>query len=659
MKNYYITTPIYYVNGEPHIGSAMTTIAADVLARYKRLRGVGAYFLTGTDENATKVVEAAQKSGRDTMEFVNQLSHEFEIAWKHLHIDYDDFIRTTEQRHIKVVQEFFSRLVEKGYAYKDVYEGWYSVADETFLRDSEVEDGVSKESGRPVQRVQEENYFFKLSAFGDRLLEHYRHNPEFWQPEFRANEVVKFIEDGLRDMCMTRKNTGWGIEVPGDPERVIYVWFDALINYLSATGWPDNQANYDSLWPADLHLVGKEIFVRFHATLWPAMLMALDLPLPKVVFGHGWWTVGGEKGSKSAGNLPHPTKFVEELVCVSGCSIDAAADALRYLLLRDMRFGEDSEYSRYAFMQRFNSDLANDLGNVLNRTLAMSQKYFEGRLPTARADDAIGDVVKSVIVDYEKAFKEFRFDRALEVVWSLVGVLNKYIDERAPWSLMKQGNTDEAACVLFSTLEGVRITSRLVSPFMPFVADEIDKQLGIEKPVLDPRWLEVEKFGLLPAGHQYGAPQPIFPRIDLKALPSEEVQGNKKEVEVKVSEEQQIPPVSEATQPAPSDLISIDDFKKVQLKVARITQAELHPNANKLLKLTIDVGNETRILVAGIAETYTPEQLIGKEIIVLVNLKPAVIRGVESQGMLLAADLGGKAIVLTPDQEVPPGSPIR
>lgn len=653
MNKYYITTPIYYVNGSPHIGSALTTIAADVLARYQRMRGLPTHFLTGTDENATKVVEAARAKGEDPMAFVDRLAEEYKATWKRIHIEPDDFIRTTEPRHVRVVQEIFSRLRDKGAIYKDVYEGWYSIADETFLRDSEVADGVSIETGRPVTRVSEENYFFRLSAFSERLLEHYRANPDFWQPDFRANEVVQFIKDGLRDMCITRRNTGWGISVPGEPDLVIYVWLDALINYISATGWPDAEG-WQELWPADVHLMAKEIFVRFHATLWPAMLMALELPLPEVVFGHGWLTVGGAKGGKSSGNLPHPVELSERIAAASGCSFDTAADALRYISLAEMRFGEDSEYTYEGYCRRFNSDLANDLGNALNRTLAMAHRYIGGVLPDTMVDPDISSAVAEATSGYSQAMAIFRFDRALESVWALVAAMNRHIDERAPWNLMKEGKTAEAGRALYSVAEGLRITAALLSPFMPFVADEVERQLGMRRST--PRkWEEACTMGLLRPGHALGLAEPIFPRIDL----TKEATTNMEEPPTRPDVTPPTPVETPITTIELDNLVSFDEFKKLELRVARITSAEPHPNANKLLRLVVDVGGSERQLVAGIAGAYEPDALVGKLIVIVANLKPAVIRGVESQGMLLAATVGDKAILLTPDQSVPPGSSVK
>jgi len=690
-KKYYVTTPIYYVNGLPHVGSALTTVACDALARYQRLHGRDAWFLTGTDENATKVQEAAAKAGVPPLEFVNGLADAFKVCWNQLHIAYDDFVRTTEPRHIAAVQEFFNRLRERDYVYLDTYEGWYSVSDETFFRDSEVKDGVAIESGKPVVRVTEENYFFRLSAFGDRLLAHIEAHPDFLQPEFRRNEVISFINEGLRDMSITRANRGWGIPVPGDESKVIYVWFDALINYLAVTGWP-HDPDWETLWPADLHFMGKEIFVRFHATLWPAMLMALELPLPKHVYAHGWWTVQGAKGGKTGASLPHPTRFTQLIADRSGASFDLAADALRYLLCREMNFGLDTEFSVENFLRRFNTDLANDLGNLLNRTINMMQKYFESVVPETREHDhEIAAFALQVQEEYTRAMAEFRLNAALEAVWRLVGRMNKYIDERAPWTLAKAANAgDEAsraalATVLYACLEATRIVSVLIGPFLPVAADALRAQLGIAQPVALARWDDLA-WGGLPAGTRVGPPQPLFPRIQemtvdeatLFALGSANVTGEPEATETKgkgkiVSETTNQPAAPAAHKPAPgtpipppsavpaqAGPITIDDFMKVELRVAEVLAAEPVPNANKLLRLTVQVGDDdTRTILAGIAEFYQPEQLVGRQVVIVANLQPRKMRGIESQGMLLAADVDGRAILLQPDSPVPSGAKVR
>ncbi len=715
MKPYYITTPIYYVNGLPHVGSALTTISCDVLARYQRLRGRQTWLVTGTDEYATKVQEAAAKAGVPTQQFVDDLAGAFHDCWDQLHIGYNDFIRTTEPRHVRAVQSFFARLLERGYVYKDVYEGWYSVSDETFFRDTDVDEarGVACETGKPVERMREENYFFRLSAFGDRLLAYIEANPAFLMPEFRRNEVIGFIKEGLRDISITRSNKGWGIPFPGDDTKVIYVWFDALINYLTAAGWPEGESE---LWPADVHFMGKEIFVRFHATLWPAMLMALDLPLPLQVYAHGWWTLPnlkpGEKAGKSTGGLPHPTAFSTLIAERAGTSFELGADAQRYLLCREMNFGLDTEFSVESCLRRFNSDLANDLGNLLNRTINMMVKFYDGIVPAVAAnehDHEIAALALQVQDDYARALGEFRLNQALEAVWKLVGRMNKYIDERAPWALAKAaGAGDEASktqltLVMTTCLEAARIVSMLVSPFMPVAANAIRAQLGLPELDETTHWADLG-WQVFPAGTRVSPPRPIFPRLQdltvdeatqarLGSLPLiKEGQSasapavspfgtanNSKENSTIVSDSTQTnaaqatagntstsekpvsgAPVVAAVQGVETAPITIDDFMKVELRVGEILMAEPVANATKLLRLTVQLGEEdTRTILAGIAEYYQPDELAGQRVVVVANLQPRKMRGIESQGMLLAADVEGRAVLLRPDENAPVGSRVR
>lgn len=686
---YYITTPIYYVNGLPHVGSALTTVCCDVLARYHRLKGEGTWFLTGTDENATKVFDAAEKAGVPPQEFVDQLAASFRCSWDNLHVAYDDFIRTSEPRHVRATQEFFTRLLDRDYVYLDTYEGWYSVSDETFFLDDKVKDGIAIESGKPVVRVQEQNYFFRLSAFSDRLLTYYESHPSFLMPEHRRNEVVGFINEGLRDMCITRANKGWGIEVPGDPTRVIYVWFDALINYLAAAGWPDdaewsNDSGNGSLWPPDLQVMGKEIFVRFHATLWPAMLMALDLELPKQVYAHGWWTARGVLGKlgKSTGGLPTPEKFTELLMQRSGISQDIAADAQRYILCREMNFGLDTDFSIENCLRRYNTDLANDLGNLLNRSVNMAVRYLNGIVPAGcRVDEEIAALAEQVRLDYANAMEDVRLNSALEAVWRLVGRMNKYVDERAPWTLAKlaaAGDADAANAldsVLYTCLEATRFTTVLLAPYMPCAIQDMRAQLGLASSPIS--W-EGTKCGLLVSGSVVGPPLPVFPRIQNLSLGDEtltwlgvlvpEPPPNVKENHTNLEQSHS---QSVGSAPKPGDLIdtgaaqpelpiSIDDFMKVQLRVGDILAAEPVANATKLLRLTVQVGeDDTRTILAGIAEYYQPDELVGRQVVIVANLQPRKMRGIESQGMLLAADIDGRAILLQPDSAVPSGSRVR
>jgi methionyl-tRNA synthetase len=649
-KQYYITTPIYYVNGLPHIGTATTTLLADATARYHRLRGDDTYLLTGTDENARKVLEAAAKAGKEPNAFVDEVSQRFVQTWRFLGIEYDVFFRTTEPRHARVVQEIFERLKATGDIYLGTYEGWYSVADETFFRDTDVDEATqtAKETGAKVERVQEETYFFRLSRYGDRLRQHILANPAFLLPETRRNEVLAFIDQGLRDIAITQNRSGWGIRVPGETGRVIYVWFDALINYLTDTGWPDT--GWERRWPADVHLMGKEIYTRFHATLWPATLMALGLPLPRHVVGHGWWLIGGEKGSKSKGNIPAPEDEVAFLEERSGAPRDICVDALRYYLLRDIRFTDDAEYSREMLVTRFNTDLANDLGNVLNRVLRA--KYFDGTVPTPRMHDSgLKAAAEEAIAGYEAALARFDWGVALQSAWTLVSAVNKYLDTTAPWALAKSGDTASVADAVYNALEGTRIAVLLVAPAMPNAARALASQLGITDFAGFGTWADASRFGGLVPGTQTGEPTPLFPRIDVKNLAAS---APKKENSNTVTD-------TPSPAAAAGDLITIDDFARVQFKVADILSAERVEGAKKLLRLRIRVGEgDERQIVSGIADAYMPDDLVGKQIVVVANLQPAVIRGVESNGMLLAAtDAEGRAVLLHPDKPVAPGSKVK
>ncbi len=659
----YITTPIYYVNSTPHIGNSLTTIACDVLARYRRMQGMRSYFLTGTDENALKVSRVADERGIDRQLFVDQLSAEFRKTWNEMHVNYQDFIRTTEPRHKRAVQEVFNRLKAKGDIYLGTYQGWYCVSDETFFAPADVADDhlcPNKECRKPLQWVEENNYFFKLSAYADRLLEQIEANPTWLSPEFRKNEVIAYIKQGLRDQSITRSNPGWGIEVPGEPDKVVYVWFDALINYISAIGWPDNMDEFAKWWPAE-HLMGKEIFVRFHATLWPAMLMGLDLPLPDRVFGHGWWTVGGEKGSKSKGNLPHPVELAQRFSEMSGSSLPVAVDAVRFLLCREMQFGLDSEFTEEHFIDTYNSNLANDLGNVLNRTLNMAHKYFEGVVPEGLTLSAeLVTLASDIQTQIEAEYDNYRLNEVLVQIWLMVSRLNKYIDESAPWSLAKQGKDVECASALVSVLDGVRRCVIWMAPFMPEAMKVMWAQLGLSGEPCDQLLADASQPGFK-TGHQFGSPSPVFPRITPEARTKMSEQDKQTEQPAAEAVVQPEPPKADVVKPAyePKPQITIDDFAKVELRVGRIIVAERIPKAKKLLKIQVDMGDHQRQVVAGIAASYAPEDLAGKVIIVCTNLQPALLCGVESNGMLLAADFEGKAVLLTPESDAEIGCRIK
>jgi methionyl-tRNA synthetase len=646
MKRYYITTPIYYVNSVPHIGTALTTIVADACARFQKRRGRRVYFLTGTDENAPKVHRVAQERGIPTQQFVDEMAAEFERTWQALHIEYDVFIRTTEDRHKRVVTEVFRRLVRQGDIYKGSYQGWYCVSCETFFASSKVDESrTCPDCGKPLEWRDEPCYYFRLSKYESRLKEHFAAHPRFIEPEVRRNETLGFIAEGLQDIAVTRTGTDWGVPVPDDPASgVVYVWFDALLNYLTATGWLERD-DYTDTWPPDLQLMGKDILPRFHATIWPAMLMALDLPLPERLYGHGWWIVNKQKMSKSLGNVYAPLEVVQSLAAASGCETPYAVDAFRYYMLREMPTDSDAEFSLEGLETRYNGDLANDLGNMLHRTLSMMHRYFGGRVPDgARVDAGLADLFAQQAARVTEAYEAVDYPRGLREAWQIIGAVNRYYDEQAPWTLMKQGDTVRAGQVLYAGLIAARLLSALVEPAMPQVAREIARQLGIGEP---PAWNDATAMDALPAGHTLQEPKPIFPRLQAKAEPKQ--------------------PPAPPTQPEPSqqgattmqDAITIDDFKRLQIRIATVTAAEPVPKSTKLLKLTLDVGGETRTIVAGIAEDYAPDQLVGKQIPVLVNLQPALIRGIVSEGMMLAADVDGRAVLLHPDREVPSGSTVR
>jgi len=647
MKRYYITTPIYYVNSVPHIGTALTTIVADACARFQKRRGRRVYFLTGTDENAPKVHRVAQERGIPTQQFVDEMAAEFERTWQALHIEYDVFIRTTEDRHKRVVTEVFRRLVRQGDIYKGSYQGWYCVSCETFFASSKVDESrTCPDCGKPLEWRDEPCYYFRLSAYESRLKAHLAANPRFIEPEVRRNETLGFIAEGLQDIAVTRTGTDWGVPVPDDPASgVVYVWFDALLNYLTATGWLERD-DYTDIWPPDLQLMGKDILPRFHATIWPAMLMALDLPLPERLYGHGWWIVNKQKMSKSLGNVYAPLEVAQSLAEAAGCETPYAVDAFRYYMLREMPTDSDAEFSLEGLETRYNGDLANDLGNMLHRTLSMMHRYFGGRVPEggARVDAGLADLFAQQAARVTEAYEAVDYPRGLREAWQIIGAVNRYYDEQAPWTLMKQGDTARAGQVLYAGLIAARLLCALVEPAMPQVAREIARQLGIGEP---PAWSDATAMDALPAGHTLQEPTPIFPRLQAKAEPKQPPTPTP----------QPEPPQQGAT--TMQDAITIDDFKRLQIRIATVTAAEPVPKSTKLLKLTLDVGGETRTIVAGIAEDYTPDQLVGKQIPVLVNLQPALIRGIVSEGMMLAADVDGRAVLLHPDREVPSGSTVR
>jgi methionyl-tRNA synthetase len=633
---FYITTPIYYVNDMPHIGHIYTTVMADSFARYQRLKGKKVYFLTGTDEHGQKIEKAAEAQGIQPIELADRVVARYHDLWKLLNISHDDFIRTSEARHKKGVAKIIARITEAGDIYRGEYEGWYDARDEAFVPDSQVKDGVDTESGNPVERLSEPSYFFRLSAFQDRLLDWYRTNPECIRPKSRYNEVFRFVEGGLKDLSISRTSLTWGVPYPDDEGHLVYVWLDALTNYISALGFgDDNDASYDEFWPASIHLVGKDI-LRFHCVYWPAFLMSAGLPLPKQVFGHGWWLQDDAKMSKSVGNVVRPDHLIDRF----------GADALRYFVAREMSFGQDANFSDEAFLERFNADLANSLGNTASRTTAMTTRYLDGMVPAPTTDGPVPEAAATAVERYIHHMDALEPHRALEAAWQLLSTINVFLQDKQPWNLAKTGEEGRAELesVLYAALEGLRIASILSEPFMPGIAAALRKQLGADQLPLDLD--NATKWGGLPAGTKLGDAKPLFPRVDIKAYLKEiEVEN-----EAKVA----------ATTTADEDLITIDDFAAVKLKVGLIKSAERVPKSKKLMKIMVDVGEgEPRQLVAGIAERYESVELIGRRIVVVANLQPAKLMGVESHGMLLAASVDGEPFLLSVNDDVPPGTGVR
>jgi methionyl-tRNA synthetase len=667
-RKFYITTPIYYVNAHPHIGHAYTTIACDTIARRQRLLGAETFFLTGTDEHGQKIERAAQAAGKTPQQYADTISAEFRQLWKRMGISNDDFIRTTEDRHKKRVQALFRKLRDDGYIYKGTYTGQYCVSCEAYVDGAQPGDPCPT-CGRITETVREDNYFFKLSTFQERLLALYA-NPEFIRPEARRNEVISFVRSGLRDLSISRSTFTWGIPVPDDPKHVIYVWLDALANYITAIGYgsshPGAQEAFKKFWPADVQMIGKEI-VRFHCVYWPAFLMAAGLEVPKTIVAHGWLLFEESKMSKSRGNIVRTETILDVL----------GADALRYFLLREVVFGQDGSFSFDALVQRYNSDLANGLGNLASRTLTMINRYFRGEVPypsrgasKTGADDAVAEAARKTIREFGALFDQFQFSRALETAWALVAAVDKYIVENEPWALGERQDEDSRsrlATVLYTAAEALRIVTALAYPVMPEATAKIWSQLGLG----DIKKLALSElaWGQLPLGTKLGEVQPVFPRADKSAI--ERMQKMEEEQKGAMLTEApaaapvltSVPQTAPAAVPAVSaagEKISIDDFAKIELRVGLVRVAERVPKADKLLRLEVDIGTETRQVLAGIAEAYAPETLIGRKVVIVANLAPRKLRGMESNGMIVAASLeDGKPVLAGFLEDVPVGARLK
>ncbi len=663
-KKFYITTPIYYVNARPHIGHAYTTIACDTIARRQRMMGFDTHFLTGTDEHGQKIERAAQAAGKTPQQLTDEVSAEFRALWDRMGLTYDDFIRTTSDRHKLGVQALWRRIRDNGYIYKGHYTGQYCVFDELYV-DAVGPGAPCPECGRPTETVREENYFFKLSAFQDKLLELYTTQPDFIRPETRRNEVMSFVRSGLRDLSVSRSTFSWGIPVPDDPKHVIYVWLDALANYITALGYGSAEAEkFDKYWPADVQMIGKEI-VRFHCVYWPAFLMAAGLPVPQKIMAHGWLLFEESKMSKSRGNIVRTETILDVL----------GSDALRYFLLREIVFGQDGSFSFDALVQRYNADLANGLGNLASRTLTMITRYFKGEVPyPSRAatltaeENAIANTARQTIAEFHARFEQRHFSRALEAAWGLVAAVDKYIVESQPWALGEKQDDESRsrlATILYTSAEALRIVTALVHPVIPEATAKIWGQLGLG----DIRKFQLSdlQWGQLKLGTRLGEVQPVFPRADKSATERMQQMEEQGRIATAAVEDKVVTPEPQASVPPPKPVatvpdgkISIEDFAKVELRVGQVKVAEKVKGADKLLRLEVDLGTEVRQVVAGIAEAYAPETLIGRKVVIVVNLAPRKLRGLESNGMIVAASPeGGRPVLAAFLEDVPVGTRLK